>query len=155
MAGVGGTLFASSASLKLFSRSAGLRSHTWSSSPAITAARDSASASTFGGKYLAPGGTKPHLSYSRHRDVKTKGRGSCRRTRMRRPTLVPPHGIKFPLTLADGLRATFDDAVSIPLPPRLAALLRRLTAGGNNRSGEDHGARATETSSHIGRRRRR
>ena len=31
-------------------------------------------------KYLAPGGTKPPLSYSRHRDVKTK-EGSCRRTR--------------------------------------------------------------------------
>jgi hypothetical protein len=76
---------------------------------------------------------------------------------MRRPTLVPLHGMKFPLTLADGLRATFDDVVSIPLPPRLAALVRRLTADGNNRSGEEpgHGARATETSSHIGRRRRR
>ena len=75
---------------------------------------------------------------------------------MRRPTLVPPHGMKFPLTLADGLRATFDDVVSIPLPGRLAALMRRLNADGNN-PGEDpgHGARATETSSHIGRRRRR
>ena len=76
---------------------------------------------------------------------------------MRRPTLVPPHGMKFPLTLADGLRATFDDAVSIPLPPRLAALLRRLTADGNNRSGEEpgHGASTTKTPSRIDRRGRR
>jgi hypothetical protein len=63
----------------------------------------------------------------------------------------------FPLTLADGLQATFDDVVSIPLPARLAALMRRLNADGSNRSGEEpgHGASTTKTSSRIDRRGRR
>ena len=33
-----------------------------------------------------------------------------------RPSLVPLDRVKFPLTLADGLRTTFADVVSIPLP---------------------------------------
>ena len=45
---------------------------------------------------------------------------------MRRPTSVPLDRVKFPLTLADGLRTTFADVVAIPLPAQLAALTRRL-----------------------------
>ena len=62
---------------------------------------------------------------------------------MRHP--IPLHGMKFPLTLGDGLRGTFDDVVSIPLPRRLAALMRRLQADRNELSGEEpgHGASAT------------
>ena len=41
---------------------------------------------------------------------------------------IPFHGMKLPLTLADGLRTTFDNVVSTPLPGRLAALVRRLQA---------------------------
>ena len=76
---------------------------------------------------------------------------------MRRPTLVPLDQMKFPLTLAVGLRTTFADVVSIPLPGRLATLVRRLNADRNELLGEDpvHGASGTETSSHIARRRRR
>jgi hypothetical protein len=76
---------------------------------------------------------------------------------MRRPTLVPLDQMKFPLTLAVGLRTTFADVVSIPLPGRLATLVRRLNADRLDLLGEEpgHGARSTETSSHIDRRRRR
>jgi hypothetical protein len=47
---------------------------------------------------------------------------------MRRPTvLVPLDGtMQLPLTLAGGLRTTFADVVSSPLPGRLAALVSRL-----------------------------
>ena len=48
---------------------------------------------------------------------------------MRHP--IPLHGMKFPLTLGDGLRGTFDDVVSTPLPGRLAALMQRLQADRN------------------------
>jgi hypothetical protein len=73
---------------------------------------------------------------------------------MRRPTLVPLHEVKFPLTLADGLQAAFDNVGSTPLPERLAALMERLN--GDELSGErDHGASATATPSRINRRRRR
>ena len=41
---------------------------------------------------------------------------------MRRPTLVPLDRMTLPLVLADGLRTTFADVVSTPLPGRLAAL---------------------------------
>jgi hypothetical protein len=50
---------------------------------------------------------------------------------MRRPTPVPLDRTKFPLTLADGLRRTFAEVVSMPLPERLAALVRCLNADGN------------------------
>jgi hypothetical protein len=46
--------------------------------------------------------------------------------------------------------------LSSPLPDRLAALMRRLSADRDERSGgRNHGASATETSSRIGRRGRR
>ena len=56
---------------------------------------------------------------------------------------IPLHGMKFPLTLAGGLRGTFGDVVSTPLPGRLAALMQRLQADRNELSGEEpgHGAR--------------
>jgi hypothetical protein len=47
---------------------------------------------------------------------------------MRRPTHIPLNPLEFPLTLAGGLRRTFADVVSAPLPERLATLLRRLSA---------------------------
>jgi hypothetical protein len=58
---------------------------------------------------------------------------------MRRPTLlVPLDGtMQLPLTLAGGLRTTFADVVSSPLPARLAALVSRLQADRNERSGEE------------------
>jgi hypothetical protein len=70
---------------------------------------------------------------------------------MRRPAQVPLDGMGFPLTLAGGLRSVFADVVSIPLPGRLAALMRHLSANHDERLGEelDHGASATETSSRI------
>jgi hypothetical protein len=42
---------------------------------------------------------------------------------------------QLPLTLAGGLRTTFADVVSSPLPDRLAVLMRRLHADRNERSG--------------------
>jgi len=59
--------------------------------------------------------------------------------------------MELPLTLAGGLRATFVDVVSSPLPEGLAALVHRLHADRDERSGEerDDGARATKTSSRI------
>jgi hypothetical protein len=75
---------------------------------------------------------------------------------MRHP--IPLHRMKFPLTLGDGLRGTFDDIVSTPLPGRLAALMHRLNADRNELSGEGspvHGASATMASNRIDRRGRR
>jgi len=46
--------------------------------------------------------------------------------------------MQLPLTLAGGLRTTFADLVSSPIPERLAALMRRLHADRNERSGEEH-----------------
>jgi hypothetical protein len=70
---------------------------------------------------------------------------------MRRPTLVPLDRTKFPLT--GGLRRTFAEVVSMPLPERLVALMRCLDADGNELpEGEPgHGASTTETSSRINR----
>jgi hypothetical protein len=68
---------------------------------------------------------------------------------MRRPTSVPLDRVKFPLTLADGLRTTFADVVAIPLPAPLAALTRRLDVLGEE---PDHGASATDTRRCINRR---
>jgi hypothetical protein len=55
---------------------------------------------------------------------------------------IPFDQMKFPLTLAGGLQAAFADFVSNPLPERLAALLRQLSA---ERSGDEpnHGASVT------------
>ena len=54
-------------------------------------------------------------------------------------TIVPlDRTMQLPLTLAGGLRTTFADLVSSPIPERLAALMRRLHADRNERSGEEH-----------------
>jgi hypothetical protein len=45
--------------------------------------------------------------------------------------------MQLPLTLAGRLRTTFADVVSSPLPGRLAALVSRLQADRNERSGEE------------------
>jgi hypothetical protein len=45
--------------------------------------------------------------------------------------------MQLPLTLAGGLRTTFADVVSSPLPDRLATLVSRLQADRNERSGEE------------------
>ncbi len=77
---------------------------------------------------------------------------------MRRPIRLVPldRTMQLPLTLAGGLRTTFADVLFSPLPDRLAALMRRLSADRDERSGgRNHGASATETSSRIGRRGRR
>jgi hypothetical protein len=76
---------------------------------------------------------------------------------MRHLAQVPLDRMEFPLTLAEGLRTAFADVVSTPLPGRLVALMRRLSADHDERSGEEpnHGASAAETSSRIGRRGRR
>src|SRR5437870_11786629 len=77
----------------------------------------------------ARAGTKPPLAQSLHRDVKTEGRFlSENSVMMGHSILVPLDRTKFPLTLADGLRRTFADVVSTPLPERLAALVRCLSA---------------------------
>src|SRR2546430_14652839 len=67
--------------------------------------------------------------------------------------LVPlDRTMQLPLTLAGGLRTTFADVLSSPLPDRLGALLRRLSADRDERSGGGNdGASATETASRIGR----
>ena len=45
---------------------------------------------------------------------------------MRRPGHIPLDRMKFPLTLAGGLRTAFADFVSTPLPRHLADLMRQL-----------------------------
>jgi hypothetical protein len=54
---------------------------------------------------------------------------------MRRPAKVPLDRMKFPLTLAGELRTAFADVISMPLPRRLAALVRRLKADRDECSG--------------------
>ena len=58
---------------------------------------------------------------------------------MRRPNVLVPldRTMQLPLTLAGGLRTTFADVVSSPLPDRVAALVSRLQADRNERSGEE------------------
>src|SRR6266571_1534988 len=86
-------------------------------------------------------------------DTGTRDRGrSCGEPVAMR--LVPlDRTMQLPLTLAGGLRTTFADVVSSPLPGRLAALMRRLHAACNERSGEerDNGASARKKSSRIDR----
>ena len=73
---------------------------------------------------------------------------------MRHPTPIPLDQTRFPSVLADELWTAFADVLSTPLPARLTALMRRLDADRNERSGEepDHGAITTATSSRLNRR---
>jgi hypothetical protein len=54
---------------------------------------------------------------------------------MRRPRRLVPldRTMQLPLTLAGGLRTTFANVVSSPLPDRLTALMRRLHADRDER----------------------
>ena len=58
---------------------------------------------------------------------------------MRRPTVLLPldRTMQLLLTVAGRLQTTFADVVSSPLPGRVAALVRRLQADRNERSGEE------------------
>jgi hypothetical protein len=58
---------------------------------------------------------------------------------MARPTVLVPldRTMQLPLTLTGGLRTTFAEVVSSPLPSRLAALVRQLQADRDERSGEE------------------
>ena len=58
---------------------------------------------------------------------------------MRRPAVLVPldQTMQLPLTLAGRLRTTFADVVSSSLSGRVAALVRRLQANRNERSGEE------------------
>ncbi len=73
---------------------------------------------------------------------------------MRRLGRIPLDRMKFPLTLAGGLRTTFADFVSTPLPRHLADLMRQLHEDRDNRSGGEpgHGASTAETPRRIDRR---
>ena len=108
-----------------------------------------------GEKVLRWAGTKSPLSPCQHIGSRGPGRSCGEPIAMR---LIPlDRTMELPLTLAGGLRATFADVVSSPLPEWLATLVRRLHADDNERSGKerDDGARATKTSSRIDRRGRR
>jgi hypothetical protein len=70
---------------------------------------------------------------------------------MRRPTQIPLNALEFPLTLAGGLRSTFDDLVLTPLPDRLATLMR-CSSNECSEGEPGHGASTTETPSRIDRR---
>jgi hypothetical protein len=77
---------------------------------------------------------------------------------MRRPGHIPLDRMKFPLTLAGGLRTAFADFVSTPLPRHLADLMRQLHEDRDNPlQGREpgHGASTAETSRRIDRRGRR
>jgi hypothetical protein len=66
---------------------------------------------------------------------------------MRHSTPVALELMKFPLTLAAGVRTTFDEFLPMPLPGRLAALMHRLDRGESG-----HGASTTEAPNRIDRR---
>ena len=66
---------------------------------------------------------------------------------MRRSPLAPLDRNQFPLMLAGGLRATFAEEVSGPLPELLAALVSRVDA---NQMGVNHGSHYLFTSSGTG-----
>ena len=57
---------------------------------------------------------------------------------MARPTVLTPleRTMQLPLTLAGGLRTTFAEVASSPLPSRLAALVGQLQADRDERPGE-------------------
>jgi hypothetical protein len=73
---------------------------------------------------------------------------------MHRPNALVPldQTMQLPLTLAGGLRTTFADVVSSPLPGRLAALVGQLQADRNERSGEERkwGNRNRNVESYFG-----
>jgi hypothetical protein len=52
--------------------------------------------------------------------------------------------MQLPLNIANGLRATFADVGSSPLPERLAALVRQLGADRADRSGDSRNGREAE-----------
>jgi hypothetical protein len=125
---------------------------------------------TFGAVYTDKPGQPPlsRLAHLAERNRRSRAFNEVRRktargrffvgepVAMRRPAKVPLDRMKFPLTLAGGLRTAFANVVSTPLPRRRAALVRRLKADRDERSGEPiHGASATEPSSRIDRRARR
>ena len=58
---------------------------------------------------------------------------------MRRSNVLVPldRTMQLPLALAGGLRTTFADVVSSPMPERLTALVHRLQDDRNGRSGEE------------------
>ena len=71
--------------------------------------------------------------------LSTRDRGAFLGEPVAMRTIVPlDRTMQLPLTLAGGLRTTFADLVSSPIPERLAALMRRLHADRNERSGEEH-----------------
>jgi len=54
------------------------------------------------------------------------------------PTVVPlDRTMQLPQNLAKGLRTTFADVGSSPLPERLAALVRQLGADRTEKSGDE------------------
>lgn len=81
--------------------------------------------------------------------MRGRSRGACD-FHMRRSSARWLDDMKFPLTLAGGLRAGFADVVSSPVPEARVALARELTASEVWSGGEpDQGSNATETPSGI------
>jgi hypothetical protein len=79
--------------------------------------------------FLGSTETKPALAHCL--DAGRAGRGRIPvgdRIAVRRPTRAPLDRTRLPLTLAGGLRVTFADVVSSPLPRRVPELVRRLSA---------------------------
>src|SRR5262245_33265392 len=68
---------------------------------------------------------------------------------MRRSNVLVPldRTMQLPLALAGGLRTTFADVVSAPMPERLTALVHRLQDDCNERSGEERKWVKTNTES--------
>jgi hypothetical protein len=83
----------------------------------------------------------PLESHSKHR---TGAPGCCSGEPVAMRTIVQlDRTMQLPLSLAGGLRITFADVGSSPLPERLAALVRRLGADRSESSGErDEGAKS-------------
>ena|SRR6516162_8921314 len=91
-------------------------------------------------KKIAIPRTNSPMSHCRHRDAKPPGKVPFGGTSaMRRPTVLLPldRTMQLLLTVAGRLQTTFADVVSSPLPGRLAALVSRLQADRNERSGEE------------------
>src|SRR5262249_55268415 len=98
-------------------------------------------------------GTKPPLSYSRHkaRD-RTVGPGEVRRSMgMRRLPATSLDPMNFLQAFAAGLQAEFADAACAPVPEYLAALMRQLDGDRTEHSGEgrEYGTGPTESSSGV------
>src|ERR1700757_2898649 len=81
-------------------------------------------------------------------NIGSRDRGRCCGEPVAMRTIPLDRTMHLPLTLAGGLRTTFADLVSSPLPERLAALVRRLNADRTKCSGEerDDGASTTKSS---------